>query len=160
MEERPAKFEVMRYILVFLCTFMIILIAFHYVRFPSVFGNSMYPTYSDGDKVIVFYTTNIDRNDVVIAWCDMLSEHVVKRVIGVGGDHIEIKDGHLYRNGVELYETYINEQDWYTESDFIDLIVPEDCIFVLGDNRKESTDSRKFGVIPLSNIYGKVLIKR
>lgn len=158
-EERPLKFEVMRYILVFLCTFLIMFITFHYIRFPSVFGKSMYPTYDDGDRVIVLYTTNVDRNDVIIAWCDMLGEHVVKRVIGIEGDHIEIRDNHLYRNGVELYESYLNEQNWVLSSDTLDIIVPNDCVFLLGDNRLESTDSRVFGSIPLSKIYGKVLIK-
>ena len=83
----------------------------------------------------------------------------IKRVIGVAGDHIKIEDGKVYLNGKELQEPYLRE-GIKTESDmFTDVTVPEGYIFVMGDNRPHSTDSRSFGCIPLEKVESKVWIR-
>ena len=86
----------------------------------------------------------------------------IKRVIGVAGDHIKIQKGKVYVNGAELYEPYLDEGTVTTVQGsgvYSDIIVPEGTVFVLGDNRAQSTDSRMFGCIPLEKIEGKVWIR-
>lgn len=85
----------------------------------------------------------------------------IKRVIGVPGDHIQIKDGSVYVNGEKLQEEYI-QSGIVTDTGngiFTDVIVPENTVYVLGDNRPKSTDSRCFGCVPLEKIEGKVIIR-
>lgn len=143
-----------------LLTFMIascIFIGIRYmIRFPTVNGPSMEPTYHDGDKLIVFYTHNVAQNDIVVCWSEPLNEYIVKRVIGVPGDKIEIKNGALYRNNVRVYESYVNDKDWYSEYE-LSLTVGDDEYFLLGDNRNHSTDSRELGAVSKNDIFGKVL---
>lgn len=86
----------------------------------------------------------------------------IKRVIGVAGDHIEIKDDKVYLNGELLQENYLDEDtptNMGTYGLFSDVVVPEGYVFVMGDNREHSTDSRCFGCIPVSKIEGKVWIR-
>ncbi|MBE5822151.1 MAG: signal peptidase I [Clostridiales bacterium] len=80
----------------------------------------------------------------------------IKRVIGLPGDKIEIKDGKVYVNGEEYIEPYITEGVETYATNFHDLTVPEGTIFVMGDNRTGSKDSREFGCIPMDKIEGKV----
>ena len=85
----------------------------------------------------------------------------IKRVIALPGEHLQIMDGKVYINGEELEEKYL-QTDVTTSIEncpFYDLIVPENCVFVMGDNRPKSTDSRKFGCIPLEKIESKVWIR-
>ena len=86
----------------------------------------------------------------------------IKRIIGVAGDHIEIKDNKVYLNGEELKEDYLDE-DVVTNMGvygvYSDIVVPEGYVFAMGDNREHSTDSRCFGCIPVSRIEGKVWIR-
>ena len=90
-------------------------------------------------------------------------ESYIKRVIALPGEHLEIKDGKVYINGEELDEPYLKDNVITTAGDvnnpFYDLVVPENCIFVMGDNRAGSTDSRAFGCIPLDKIEGTVWIR-
>lgn len=90
------------------------------------------------------------------------SSSYIKRVIGIPGDHIEIKDGSVYVNGEKYNEEYLNstiKTDMSLGGDFNDVIVPENCVYVLGDNRSASIDSRKFGCIPVCKIEGKVVAR-
>lgn len=85
----------------------------------------------------------------------------IKRVIALPGEHVEIKDGGVYINGKKLEESYL-QAGVVTDSlggQFTDFIVPENCIFAMGDNRPQSTDCRRFGCIPLEKIEGKVKIR-
>ena len=89
-------------------------------------------------------------------------ESYIKRVIALPGEHVEIKDDKVYINGEELQEDYLqpgvvtNMGDFGVYSDFV---VPENCVFAMGDNRTQSTDCRVFGCIPLEKIEGKVWIR-
>lgn len=85
----------------------------------------------------------------------------IKRVIALPGEHIEIENGKVYINGVELEEDYLqpNVVTDSLEGSYTDLIVPEKCVFVMGDNRSKSTDSRMFGCVPIERIESKVLIR-
>lgn len=85
----------------------------------------------------------------------------IKRVIALPGEHLQIKDGKVYINDVELQEDYLQPQITTSTENcpFYDLVVPENCVFVMGDNRPESTDSRRFGCIPIEKIESKVWIR-
>ena len=86
----------------------------------------------------------------------------IKRVIGLPGEHVVIKNGKVYINDVELQESYLQSgviTDNGGQGLCIDITVPENSVFVLGDNRSQSTDSRYFGCIPLEKIESKVWIR-
>ena len=85
----------------------------------------------------------------------------IKRIIALPGEHLEIKDGKVYINGEELKEEYLADTV-KTENmggEFYDLVVPEGTVFVMGDNRSGSSDSRIFGCIPYERIEGKVVLR-
>lgn len=158
-ERRKFRKNILKNLIVFAVTFVSILIFFHFIRFPVVDGESMHPTYENGDVVVTLYTKNVKDNDVVVLWSDVLGEYLVKRVIGTAGDHIVIADGQLYRNGARLYESYLNSYEWADIKDEVDIVVPEDTIYVMGDNRNESADSRAIGLLSVDDIFGRVLFK-
>ena len=81
------------------------------------------------------------------------SQDLVKRVIGLPGDVIEIQEGYVVRNGQRLPETYVFNRDRRTISE---VTVPSDSYYVLGDNRRRSTDSRDWGFVPGGHIIGRV----
>ena len=85
----------------------------------------------------------------------------IKRVIALPGEHVEIKDGKVYINGEQLDEPYLQpgivtdvRSNWLS-----DFVVPENCVFAMGDNRPDSTDCRAFGCIPLEKIESTVAIR-
>ena len=83
----------------------------------------------------------------------------IKRVIGIAGDRVQIKDGKVYVNGEELKEEYLPEGTTTKTVYNNDVIVPEGCVYVMGDNRDQSMDSRTFGCIPLEKVEGKVILR-
>ena len=84
----------------------------------------------------------------------------IKRVIGLPGDHVLIENGNVYINGEKLNETYLVE-GMKTErtGEFYDIVVPDNCVFAMGDHRNVSLDCRSFGCIPLDKIESTVLIR-
>ena len=88
-------------------------------------------------------------------------ESYIKRVIALPGEHVQIKDGKVYINEKELEEKYLQD-GIITDvigAGFTDFVVPENCVFAMGDNRNHSTDCRAFGCIPLEKIESKVAIR-
>lgn len=85
----------------------------------------------------------------------------IKRVIATEGEHVEIKEGSVYINGEKLDEPYLQDDvvTGFLNGLYTDLTVPEGCVYVLGDNRSHSTDSRRFGCIPVDKIESKVFIR-
>lgn len=79
----------------------------------------------------------------------------VKRVIGLPGDVLEIREGNVFRNGKRVIEPYILES--MQNEPFPKYVIPENCIFVMGDNRNYSVDSRKIGPVPLDHVLGVVV---
>jgi signal peptidase I len=79
----------------------------------------------------------------------------VKRVIGKPGDVLEFKNNKVYRNGEELVEPYIKEEMYYHSDE--KFVVPEGHIFVMGDNRNNSRDSREIGAVPLDHVLGEMI---
>ena len=139
----------------------IILLALYFFCWPvKVSGVSMEPSLSDGDRVLMSRFMAVletpDRGDIVIINMKMdgRNKDIVKRVIGVAGDRVEIKDGLVFLNGLALEETYAKGQ---TEG-LGDTTVPYGFVYVLGDNRCKSTDSRSFGLVSSSRVVGKVFL--
>lgn len=85
----------------------------------------------------------------------------IKRVIGLPGEHVKIEEGKVYINGEELQEDYLqpNVVTGSLNGAYTDLVVPEGCVFVMGDNRAESTDSRRFGCVPQEKLESIVLFR-
>ena len=86
----------------------------------------------------------------------------IKRIIGLPGEHVQIQNGKVYINGKVLDEPYLQPDVITKMSDsmfFSDVIVPDNCLFVMGDNREHSSDSRAFGCIPIDKVESKVFIR-
>ncbi|AQY50980.1 type I signal peptidase SipZ [Listeria weihenstephanensis] len=143
--------------------FITLLIRFYLFVPVMVDGSSMMPTLHDGDRVIINRFGNVDRFDVVI-FKDEGREYV-KRVIGLPGDEITYKNDELYVNGKKQNESYLDTYkkqlgnglltDDFSTKDLIPSgVVPKGTVFVLGDNRRASKDSRIMGPIPESKILG------
>lgn len=120
-------------------------------------GGSMLETLQDGDRLFVtridVLISGVDRGDIIIChYPDRGRTNFVKRVVGLEGDTVEIKDGVTYVNGEALVEDYI---DHPTSVDFGPYTVPEGKIFVMGDNRANSSDSRYVGAIDEDMIVGR-----
>lgn len=131
---------------------------FYVVEGYKVSGESMLPTFQHGDYVFAeklsYKFGDFDYGDIVILETNTTEgRKIIKRVIGLAGDHISIQDGQVYRNGEVLQEDYIQEEAF---QDFEELVVPEGEIFVLGDNRNNSSDSRYFGTFTYEQVRGRV----
>ena len=130
-------------------------------------GSSMYPTLKNHERLIVdklsYFVTNPKRGEIVVfRFPKDESRDFIKRVIAVGGDTIEMKDGQVFVNGQALKEDYIykNDPKGKNISSYRKTIVPEGTIFVLGDNRNNSEDSRfaDVGFVPHKLVKGRALV--
>jgi signal peptidase I len=129
----------------------------------TVSGESMVPTLQNNDKLILekvsYRITSPKKNDiVVIRYPADIRERLIKRIIAVAGDKIKINDNILYINGVAIDE-YYKKEDFM--QDYDEAVVPQDSIFILGDNRNFSKDSRSsdIGFVKLNLIEGKAVIR-
>lgn len=113
-------------------------------QFIDVGGNRLYPfdPPERGDVVVFDPPTNSEKP-------------YIKRIIGLPGEEITFDQGHVFVDGIMLDEEYIQDRTRCGRSDTCDVVVPEDHVFVLGDHRSNSSDSRVFGVVPVENIVGK-----
>lgn len=125
-------------------------------------SDSMEPTLRSGDQVLV---TKIGsrahsphRNDIVVLTSPATGALLIKRVAAVGGDTVGLEDGVLVVNGKQVHEAYVNLR--LMDSVYFGPVkVPRGMVFVLGDNRSNSIDSRTFGPVPDSRITGRVLLR-
>ena len=133
------------------------------VRLIGVDGHSMVPTLQDGDRLLVLNSLLDDDyqyGDIVVLRKDtFMTEPIVKRVIATEGQTVDIDfdAGTVYVDGQLLEETYIREPTHLEEGLEFPVTVPEGCVFVMGDNRNMSTDSRKteIGMVDTRLILGK-----
>jgi signal peptidase I len=127
----------------------------------TVHGQSMEPNLHENQRVIVDLVTYHFRPPqrqeiIVLNLPDRHTDPLIKRVIGLPGDTIEIKQGAVYVNGNKLNEPYLSQG---TSGTLAPQLVPEGHVFVLGDNRGASNDSRYFGMVPYENILGRAWLR-
>lgn len=150
--------------------FFIVFMFVFVFRIFTVQGNSMLSTLQNGNKVVVWqYNYEPTRGDiVVISKYGSLDESIIKRVIALPGDtiYIDFEDSptSVYVNGKKLDEYYINEPEFDEGYDYIGYVpevIPEGYIYVMGDNRKHSSDSRStyVGLVPIDHLVGRAFCR-
>ncbi|MEE9599597.1 MAG: signal peptidase I [Anaerolineales bacterium] len=122
-------------------------------------GSSMEPNLHHGEFVIVskinYRIGEPNRGDVVVFdFPRNITQEYIKRVIGLPGEHILIEDGIVFVDGTRLSEPYLNMAPQY-EGEWV---VTEGTLFVLGDNRNNSSDSHTWGLVPMNNVIGEALL--
>lgn len=146
-------------------TILLALVLFLAINFVSarvrVEFNSMYPNFHNGDYIIVnrlaYRWAEPQRGDVVVfPYPNDPDEDYIKRVIGLPGERIAIYAGKVYINGQALEEIYASEP---IRLDMSERIVPPEHVYVIGDNRNASSDSREWGALPISDIIGKAVFR-
>jgi signal peptidase I len=135
------------------------LIAAFFIRLPQVTGLSMEPHIRSGEYVMIntfAYRLRTPRRGDIVAFRHEADARAVfiKRVIGVPGDRIRIDRGQVYVNGAKLDEPYVRHPDVRS---FGEVAVPSSCVYVLGDNRAESEDSRFFGPVSDGSLIGRAV---
>ena len=150
------------------CSVLTVVLVFTFgIRLIGVDGHSMVPTLQDGDRLLV--TTSLlsgdyEYGDIVIIQKGSFAggEPIVKRVIATGGQTVDIdfETGAVYVDGTLLEEDYINELTFVEEGTEFPLTVPEGSIFVMGDNRNHSSDSRdaSLGTVDTRYVIGRAVI--
>ena len=122
-------------------------------------GISMFPTLQNGEFVLVnrlaYKTGEAERSDIIVfRYPKDPEQDLIKRVIGLPGDEVVIEGGKVIVNGETLNEPYIAAEPAYSGR----WQVPEGQLFVLGDNRNDSSDSHSWGLLPLTNVIGKAIL--
>jgi signal peptidase I len=136
-----------------------------YVLIDAVIGRvqvesvSMLETVKPGELLMVsklaYHNDNFQRGDIVVFhYPGNPNDDYIKRVVGIPGDTVTVKDEQVFINGYALDEPYIREApnyngEWY---------VPSGALFVLGDNRNQSSDSHDWGFVPFENVFGRALM--
>lgn len=171
-EKNYENFEVKKEIISWIKAGIITLIFYLFVNIfiftAKVDGPSMLSTFEHGDLILVNRIAySLDNSlpeyeDVIIFTNEYKGYELIKRVIGLPGDHIEIKEGKVYRNGTLLTEIYLDTSILPngTEGN-VDEIINEGHVFVMGDNRANSADSRypEIGQINMKDVKGKVFLR-
>lgn len=158
--------EILSTLVMFVIMFAVIMGIYRYIAEPFIVdGGSMENTLQSGDRLWMLKLAEIERFDVVIFPAPTDPEKLyVKRVIGVAGDEIEMRDDVLYLNGAPVEELYLNSKRSEHEGTFTydftleeitgETTVPEGKLFVMGDNRRNSLDGRRFGFIDADDVHG------
>jgi signal peptidase I len=153
--------------LIFSVLIAVVLILFIYQP-VKVEGTSMMPGLTNNERIFInkftftFGMGNIHRGDTVVFYYPGDPSHdksYIKRVIGLPGDRIRIQDGQVFVNGTAIKEPYVEPdyRDRVTWNGGKEDVVGKDDYFVLGDHRNSSSDSRSWGYVPKSDIYGKAV---
>src|SRR5712691_6412343 len=127
----------------------------------KVEGTSMMPSLDDQERIFVnkfvYRWEPIERGDIVVfRYPRDPSKSFIKRVIGLAGDRIRIEAGQVFVNGQPLEESYV-PRSYADQRSYAEIVVPRQDYFLLGDHRTMSNDSRDFGPVSVSYIYGKAV---
>ncbi|AXY24676.1 signal peptidase I [Suicoccus acidiformans] len=160
--------EIVSTVVWFVLVFLVVLLVRRYIVEPFVVnGGSMEDTLHSGERMVMLKRNEIERFDVVVLPApDNPRDLYIKRVIGMPGDTIEVKDDMLILNGQVMDEPYLYEQkanfeglgpftfDFKLEDVAGSATVPEGQVFVMGDNRRNSLDGRSFGFVNIDDLHG------
>ena len=158
--------ELYEWIQALVCSVLAVVLLFTFgVRLIGVDGRSMVPTLQDGDRLLVLnsmFCGGYAPGDIVVLRKEsFLPTPIVKRVIAVEGQVVDVDfgSGVVFVDGKPLQEEYIQEQTFTAEGTAFPLTVPEGSVFVLGDNRNHSTDSRdaRLGTVDTRYIIGRAV---
>ena len=158
--------EAYEWVQALVCSVLAVVVLFTFgVRLIGVDGHSMVPTLQDGDRLLVLNSMlcgGYEPGDIVVLRKEsFLPTPIVKRVIAVGGQVVDIDfgSGSVFVDGKRLQEDYICEPTLTMEGTAFPLTVPEGCVFVMGDNRNASTDSRdaRLGTVDRRYIIGRAV---
>ncbi|TFD94393.1 signal peptidase I [Jeotgalibacillus sp. R-1-5s-1] len=167
MDEKMKK-EMLSWVKSIVIAVVIVFVCRQFIFEPiAVRGESMLPTLEHNNRVVISKTSDIERFDMIVFDAPDANAKYVKRVVGVPGDHIEMKDDVLYINSQAYDEDYVKQsttlsrttQDFTLEELTQVSIIPEGHYFVLGDNRRKSNDSREFGLISADTVLGEVKLR-
>lgn len=145
-------------LIAFVITILINKLVFFNIQVPT---SSMFPTIKEGDRIMVLRVHNLSKlkhGDIVVFYSHELNETLVKRLIGLPGDTVEIQEGEQIKiNGEEFKQDFSYSVDDYMGT----FTVPEGCYFFLGDNRAGSYDSRRWDnpYISADDIMGRAAIR-
>ena len=167
-EEKSFMNSIIEWIKVFLLAIIIAAAITMFIKPTLVRGDSMLPTLHENDYLIInrigYKIGEPEKDDIIVFKSDITQgdgteKDLVKRIIGVAGDEILITEGQVYVNGELLQVPYL-ENGTYTEGE-INLVVPQGKLFVLGDNRIVSLDSRfeEVGLVDVDDVLGKVFLR-
>jgi len=147
----------------------IFIVIYLFIMQPNqVKGSSMVPSLTEGDYIftskITYKFREMKRGDVVVFRSPTNPDiEFIKRIIGLPGDEIMVNDAKVYLNNSIIPENYINSETPLVNNGFLQegvaITVPPEHIFVMGDNREVSSDSRIFGPVPISNLIGQVFYR-
>jgi len=169
------KKELLSWIKAIAIAILVAIIVRNFIFAPiQVHGESMLPNLENGDRIIINKfggDSKYDHFDIVVFDAPASPEKYVKRIIGIPGDRIEMENDLLYINGKAFDEPYLDfgETEMSNKSSLTgnftleeltgEEVVPEGYVFVLGDNRQDSLDSRFFGFLPIEDINGEVILR-
>ena len=165
-QKRESGRDLYEWVQALVCSVLVVVVIFTFViRLIGVDGHSMVPTLQNGDRLLVLNSMLYDDykyGDIVVLRKDsFLEDPIVKRVIAVENQTVDIdfSTGSVYVDGVLLKEDYINELTFLEEGTEFPLTVPKGSVFVMGDNRNKSKDSRsiEIGQIDEREILGKAI---
>ena len=166
-KQRESGKDFYEWVQALVCSVLVVVMLFTFViRMIGVDGHSMVPTLQDRDRLLVLNSMIYDDykygDIVVLRKSSFLTEPIVKRVIATEGQTVDIdfSTGSVYVDGVLLKEDYINELTFTEEGTEFPLTVPEGSIFVMGDNRNHSNDSRdsRLGTVDSRYVIGKAVV--
>jgi len=164
--EKSRSREMYEWVQALVCSVLAVVLVFTFiVRLIGVDGHSMVPTLQDGDRLLVLNAAlcgGYERGDIVVLRKEsFMPTPIVKRVIAAGGQVVDIdfSSGTVFVDGQPLHEDYINEPTFTAEGTEFPLTVPEGSVFVMGDNRGHSSDSRdvRLGTVDERYIIGRAV---
>ncbi|HWI54119.1 MAG TPA: signal peptidase I [Desulfobacteria bacterium] len=150
----------------FFAVLLTVVLRSYVVEARQIPSGSMIPTLQIGDRLLVDKITyklgELHHRDIIVfapppeAQVGEIKSDYIKRIIGLPGDEIQVNNRRVFLNGKEMKEPYIAEPPEYN---FGPVIVPDDSLFVMGDNRNNSFDSHAWGFLPMANIKGRAFFR-